>query len=385
MVEKIHAAVILLSLASVGLLISTIVLGSRGRKVKYRTKTEYKNVTQNVTVYKNVTQNVTENVTFPPTANLEDYILNQCGNYASKDLKFENINCTTYPQAATDVTVGFNGTLNTTALYNGEVAVAETKPYNQTGMCAVNVHWHLGTEHKSDGQYGDFGTGPSDIGERRLAAGKKHRGGQCTLYDKNDTKFTTNYTWEYCTDMEVGQTYEVHWPHSAFGACDTKWQYQSPFKTGVFCKVNAKQVTDFLTKTRELLPQKVGVQAQVFTIVNDVSGDFDYPNLFEGMIVNGEMGKDMAYYLGSTTGQSVSNAQDGGCSPYSPITWQVDRTCHKIQAKSFDNMCKTMSLQAADMSGDYYPHGSRVVVDAANTGIKNGGSLPVENRALRGL
>jgi len=87
------------------------------------------------------------------------------------------------------------------------------------------------------------------------------------------------------------------------------------------------------------------------------------------------MGTDMAYYLGSTTGQKVGNEEVDDCSPYSPITWQVDRKCHEISAKSFDNMCKTMMNQAADMKGDIYPHGSRVMVDAANTGIVDGGQL----------
>merc|ERR1711998_115757 len=33
-------------------------------------------------------------------------------------------------------------------------------------------------------------------------------------------------------------TYEVHWPHSAIGACNTPYQYQSPFYDGVFCNWN---------------------------------------------------------------------------------------------------------------------------------------------------
>ena len=30
---------------------------------------------------------------------------------------------------------------------------------------------------------------------------------------------------------------------------------------------------------------------------------------------------------------------------YAPITWQVDRTCHKISASSFDEMCRYMYNQ----------------------------------------
>ena len=52
-----------------------------------------------------------------------------------------------------------------------------------------------------------------------------------------------------------------------------------------------------------------------------------------------------------------------GCAAYSPITWQVDRTCHMISAASFDNMCKMMKEVADDMSADLVPHGSRELVN----------------------
>merc|ERR1712094_130489 len=93
-----------------------------------------------------------------------------------------------------------------------------------------------------------------------------------------------------------------------------------------------------------------GVQAQVYTIVNDER--YYYPDLIKGMIVAGDYGKDMAYYTGSTTGTSRDNDV---CSQYSPITWQVDRKCHLISASSFDKMC-------ADMTDDLYAHGSRELV-----------------------
>merc|ERR1712238_568262 len=144
--------------------------------------------------------------------------------------------------------------------------------------------------------------------------------------------------------------------------------------TGVLCNLDFDTLHGFLSSKRDELSKNVGVQAQVFTIVNDDSEEYTYQNLFDGMIVDDtkQMGVDMAYYVGSTTGQKVSNTE---CSPYSPITWQVDRICHQISAKSFDNMCQTMLNQPADMSGDTYPHGSRVMVDAANTGIVDGGSI----------
>merc|ERR1711924_114028 len=103
-----------------------------------------------------------------------------------------------------------------------------------------------------------------------------------------------------------------------------------------------------------------GVQAQVYTIVNDER--YYYPDLIKGMIVAGDYGKDMAYYTGSTTGTSRDNTV---CSQYSPITWQVDRTCHLISASSFDKMCADMKAQVDDMKDDLYPHGARELVTKA--------------------
>ena len=129
--------------------------------------------------------------------------------------------------------------------------------------------------------------------------------------------------------------------------------------------------------------QAVGVQAQVFTIVNDEA--YYYPDLINGMIVDGPLvgsvgsyGTDIATYTGSTTGTSRDN---NICSRFAPITWQVgcvsvasrhaaiqhtqpsphctkpppptlpqvDRQCHLISASSFDKMCADMRSQRDDM------------------------------------
>jgi Delta carbonic anhydrase len=245
-------------------------------------------------------------------------------------------------QAATNVTKGYNGKLNTTA-------VPIKVPYWQAGLCPVNVHWHLGAEHYSVGEFDEFGLGPSEINTRRKLAGKAREGFQCRLYDEKDPKFTTKYEWKHCVEMEVGQTYEVHWPHSAAGACGTLNQYQTPFKDGVFCNAN------LLTSTSA----QIGVQAQVFTIVNDES--YYYPDLMRGMIVDSssQFGADLAMYTGSTTGDKINNTV---CSPYAPITWQVDRKCHLVSASTFDKMCADMKAQRDDMSDDLYAHGSRTLV-----------------------
>lgn len=161
--------------------------------------------------------------------------------------------------------------------------------------------------------------------------------------------------------MYVGETYEVHWPHSVLGACNTPYQYQSKFYEGLFCRFVAAGSPD-LVNEHQLLASNVGVQSQVFTIVNDEA--YYYPNLFNGMIVtdDGAFGRDLAIYAGSSTGTGRDNTW---CSAYTPVTWQVDRKCHLISASSFDKMCADMKQNADDMSMDLHPHGARALVAKA--------------------
>ena len=65
------------------------------------------------------------------------------------------------------------------------------------GMCPVNVHFHLGTEHYSKGQYDETGIGPTENdkdghhhqdGRRYLSTigneDSVRQGYQCKLYDE---------------------------------------------------------------------------------------------------------------------------------------------------------------------------------------------------------
>merc|ERR1712025_669636 len=123
---------------------------------------------------------------------------------------------------------------------------------------------------------------------------------------------------------------------------------------GDFCKL---PLDVFLTLQPQDIAGAVGVQGQIFTVVNDES--YFYPDLMRGWIVDGEYGKDIHYYTGSTTGTSRNNEI---CSQYAPITWQVDRKCHLISASSFDKLCYDMKQQRDDMSYDLHAHGSRELV-----------------------
>jgi hypothetical protein len=299
------------------------------------------------------------------------------------DNYFANVDCMrnnlaqTLEQAGANVTAGYRG------LMDAGDRVPITGRYSDNGLCPVNVHWHLGAEHLSVGQYDSYGSGPAASNSsgygRRLAsapysstanhdpwkrpapdsgAENLRQGHQCHHYTESDPKFTTAYDWQYCTHMEIGQTYEIHWPHSAAGSCGTDWQYQTPFYDGVFCRDGIITVVPLNTY------EKIGVQAQIYTVVNDglgTSSPYHHDDLIDGMIVEGDFGRDMAKYTGSTTGTSRS---DLVCSRYTPITWQVDRTCHLISASSFDKLCKDMLAKRDDMHGDVHPHGSRETAES---------------------
>lgn len=279
-------------------------------------------------------------------------------NVTAQDNYWQNIQCMqgnvvkALEQAGANVTKGYVG------LINASSRPPITTSYLEAGLCPVNVHWHLGAEHLSVGQFDENGVGPThgaddDQGgqgaSRRLATARQ--GFRCHHYNQNDAKFTTNYTWQHCKSMHVGETYEIHWPHSGAGACGTPYQYQTPFYDGVFCRDGILSLDPLNTYT------KIGVQSQTFTIVNDEN--YYYPDLIRGMIVDGDYGKDVGAYTGSTTGTSRDNTV---CSQFTPITWQVDRKCHLISASSFDKMCADMKTQADDMSDDLHAHGARTLV-----------------------
>ncbi len=91
-------------------------------------------------------------------------------------------------------------------------------PYYQSSMCPVNVHWHLGSEHYSYGEFDENGNGPHgniprpEWADRGLSEeGEEVADGfRCHHYDSSDSKFTTPYDWKHCKGMEVGETYEVN-------------------------------------------------------------------------------------------------------------------------------------------------------------------------------
>mmetsp|Transcript_17188 Transcript_17188/g.25559 ORF Transcript_17188/g.25559 Transcript_17188/m.25559 type:complete len:419 (-) Transcript_17188:261-1517(-) len=341
--SNLKAAVAVLGVCTIGLLAATIALAVNNNNDEAKSTGSMTQPESVVDLFESKKASVI----------LSDTEANTC---YKKKLELPNKDCIHVPgpQAGANVTKGYVGGKDVGNL------TANLKQYWQTAMCPVNVHWHLGTEHYSTGEYDENGNGPHGTAERpewanRKLAEENVRGGfRCHHFDAADEKFTKEYDWQHCIGMEVGETYEVHWPHSAAGACGTVNQYQTPFYDGVFCNLNAEI---FGTLKAQDIASAVGVQGQIFTIVNDES--YFYPDLMRGMIVDKDMGKDLAYYTGSTTGTTRNNDI---CSQYTPITWQVDRKCHMISASSFDKLCYDMKMQRDDMEDDLHAHGSRELV-----------------------
>lgn len=271
-------------------------------------------------------------------------------------------------QSAANVTVGAVGHLSAELdpIY-GQFTSTCTEEFGC--MCPVNVHWHVGAEHFNVGTYDLNGTewlaeyGSDGQAAAWLALGIEP-GHFCPGYDINDPTYTTQYDWEYCIDMNVGYTYEIHWPHSNLGMCGTEWQFQSHFMDGILCLANQMALETATAIDNIFVDEsaKFGVQSQVFTVVNDDA--FDYPEwnmLYDGF--NKNLATNVAFYQGSTTGQLNGNEVCRGTG--GAVAWQVDRGCHKVSAKAFDQMCKSMLEQSDDMTHDLEPHNARVTSLAA--------------------
>jgi len=272
-------------------------------------------------------------------------------------------------QSAADVTVGAVGLL--------EAALDPIPDYNAGGMCTVNVHWHLGAEHRSEGQYDEAGDFDHPDLEHRRLADEIRTGHMChnakEMWESGDELVATEYDWQYCSDMHVGLSYEIHWPHSNLGSCQTMWQYQYPFMDGVLCGATVGGL-DYATAVNAINTggAKIGVEGQVFTIVNSVdptSSAYLRPT-WDAM--NGwdtTLATDVAYYQGSTTGDAANN--DDNCrGTGGAVTWHVDRECHLLEAATMDNLCRQMLLLPADdLSADTHPHGARetVIPELADT------------------
>jgi hypothetical protein len=240
------------------------------------------------------------------------------------------------PQSPRDLTDGAEGELTPKAA-TLNAAQAEFLPL-------VNVHYHLGAEHRSEA-FQDQTDSDAYDGGRRLATGVRP-GYMCAAVP---TASDVNYTFKHCLgEVEVGKTYEVHYVHSSAGYApeDIDDADVDGIEDGLGGAANG----------RGILNPMIVVQGQIYQIVPAEDGGETNDDLLHAWTVTDHTSAVM--YAGSTTGQSHDNKV---CSPYH-ITWHVDKQCHKITPESFDNLCKQMR-DLYDMEYDLYPHGSRTIVD----------------------
>merc|ERR1711957_145086 len=138
--------------------------------------------------------------------------------------------------------------------------------------------------------------------------------------------------WKHCDGMQVGYTYEIHWPHSNLGECNTKWQYQSHFMDGVLCGANKGGMTPEEALAAVFQPEKapsdrdakIGVHAQVFTLTNNDEDDHAEWDMMTGF--NPALATNVAIYQGSTTGQMKAIKTDGGDDMHSDMVPHNSRT-----------------------------------------------------------
>lgn len=237
------------------------------------------------------------------------------------------------PQSPRNLTSGAPGKLNPKA---ATLSVHEAKR-----LPLVNIHFHLGAEHTSE-EYNDGSE--SEAYDAGVGDSREPRPGfMCTTDDfkKRDMK---SYTFEYCEGVEVGKTYEVHYVHSSAGY--SKRQLKREGIDGVDDGLGGA------ANGRNLLNPMIVVQGVVFQIVN---GDDDDYSLVDGLTKADYTSS--VKYPGSTTGTSFNNDI---CSPYA-ITWHVDKKCHRVSPKTFDNLCKHMK-ERYDEKQDLHAHGCRKLV-----------------------
>jgi len=214
----------------------------------------------------------------------------------------------------------------------------------------TNIHFILGTEHKSD-EYNiatdseiydsaNPNAVPNSAGEQVVDS---RPGYMCPVSGYSAAQLVDNYVWQCCTgEMHIGKTYEVHYVHS-----------------------NAAPGTDsdpvlydgHSVHARGLLNPMVAIESVVYTIVND--DDHTYDDLVHGWDIPGLDNSSRVMYPGSTTGNSFNNEF---CSPFT-VSWHVDKKCHTVSASSFDQMCCNMR-DTYGMTADLSPHSARQIVSS---------------------
>ncbi|MBY8965530.1 hypothetical protein KHP57_07410 [Algiphilus sp. NNCM1] len=202
-------------------------------------------------------------------------------------------------------------------------------------MHLCNIHLHENAEHRAP-EYAILKTTSRDDG---VGAGY-----QCeiaTTLTKAELKAPKV---NHCTDLQPGDTVEVHW---VFSSCPA-----TPGKGLGSCL------------TENCVNPTLRVEAQVYTLVNDPNA-LDFMEVaYQGHAVNGKpqpkalpVGTGApVQYLGSTTGPSYDEAT---CSPLQ-VHWSVRPQCAKLDINSLSAWCKDNVFE------EKAPHGVRELVTDAS-------------------
>lgn len=224
----------------------------------------------------------------------------------------------------------------------------------------TNIHFHLGAEHRSDeynlgadSELFDRGMGqafpvapPNVPGQSIPPAHSVRPGWMCPISGYTPAQLSNDYEWKCCLgEMHIGKSYEVHYVHSnAAPGTDMN----PVIGDGLAVAAGA---------ARGLLNPQVVVEAMVYTIVNDNDAAYTFDDLVHGWDIAGLDNSSRVMYAGSTTGNSFNNEV---CSPFT-VSWHVDKKCHAVSAKSFDEMCCEMRDTYGQFA-DLQPHASRLLL-----------------------
>ena len=122
------------------------------------------------------TVTVKEELGFNPCYGRHAYTETLLGNSACFD---DDMNPAVGPQAGADITEGSAGLMSVEA--HQQPILDE---YQNTALCPVNVHWHMGAEHRSEGQFDEDGKSPETEDDHgRALAGDVRHGHKCHHYD----------------------------------------------------------------------------------------------------------------------------------------------------------------------------------------------------------
>ncbi|KAH8049476.1 hypothetical protein JL720_15571 [Aureococcus anophagefferens] len=204
---------------------------------------------------------------------------------------------------------------------------------NAMGMCTVNIHWHIGAEHRSEGVYDetfdfDHPALHDDDAHRKLAwtNGKQRPNGR--------RKLAGGRVGHMCKNAK-----DMHDANDPM----TKWQYQYHFLDGVLCGATQGNV-DIATASALLSDRThgIGVEGQVYTIVNSADGAHKQGTWDALQGWNKELASDgLRVVPGSTTGDAADN--------------EICRGTGGLM----------LVISADDMSPDVAPHGARETVSAS--------------------